>query len=336
MRRAAALLALLLALAAPAGAAKVYVANNGADGAACGTKSAPCRTIGAGIARAQAGDVVEVGPGRYGELDDDGWDDSPNEEVRNAECACFVRVDRRITVRSRDGASSTVLLPAAINVFEGDRIVGVEAAGAEFGQPGHGFTIVGVADRVALEASGAGAKVAGNVVLFAGTGIAATAPGVEVADNRVSRGDVGIALLADGGLALRNSVMGNATAGFRIEAAGSVLDGNAVIGNGLGISAHATQVTVRRSTIAGNRLTGAAFVGAGHRVERSSFYGNGDADLENPGCGLSSDTVITATRNYWGSALGPGHDPADLVCSEDAQLEPFATKDTPLRLAPIY
>jgi hypothetical protein len=336
MSRSAALAALLLALAAPAGAAKVYVANNGVDGAACGTKTAPCRSIGAGIARAQAGDVVEVGPGKYGDLDGDDWGGGTGEEVRSDESTAYVAVDRRITVRSRDGASATVLVPP-INDFEiGDTVVDVQVEGAAFGELGHGFTIVGRPSRDAIEITGAGGKAAGNIVLFAAIGIAARAPNAELADNRVSRSGTGIALLADGCLATRNSVMANATAGFRVEETGSVLDGNAVIGNGTGISVHGDEVTVRRSTIAGNRFTGAAFTGSGHVVERSSLYGNGDADVENPSCGLSSEVVITATGNYWGSALGPGHDPADLVCSEDAQVLPFATKDTPLKLAPVY
>ena len=56
-----------------AGAATVYVANTGSDGAACGTVSSPCRTINQGVVVASNGDRVVVQPGVYGDVDGDGF-----------------------------------------------------------------------------------------------------------------------------------------------------------------------------------------------------------------------------------------------------------------------
>jgi hypothetical protein len=58
--------------AAPADALLRYVANNGVDSATCGTLAAPCRSITRAIAHAVAGDTIVVGPGRYGDIDEDG------------------------------------------------------------------------------------------------------------------------------------------------------------------------------------------------------------------------------------------------------------------------
>src|SRR5205085_10263251 len=54
-----------------ASAATVYVANDGVDAASCGGKATPCRSISRGIANANSGDTLLVGPGRYGDLDGD-------------------------------------------------------------------------------------------------------------------------------------------------------------------------------------------------------------------------------------------------------------------------
>lgn len=52
----------ILASASPVRGGTVYVANNGVDGPACGSKTSPCRSITQGITHAGAGDKVVVGP----------------------------------------------------------------------------------------------------------------------------------------------------------------------------------------------------------------------------------------------------------------------------------
>jgi hypothetical protein len=330
----------LAALAAPAGAATVYVANNGVDAPACGTKTSPCRSIGAGLSQANAGDVVEVGPGRYGDLDGtDSFGTVPGEEAYDAACKCLVKIDEAVTVRSRDGASSTLISGGNLDITSGDlaagdTVVALQAPGSAFGQRNRGFTVFS-AGVAGIRVSGAGASVAGNTVLVATTGIEASASGVEIADNRSTRNATGIAIFGENGVAVRNAVAGNTESGFRVEGPGTVLDGNAVVGNRFGVATDGTDITIRRSTIAGNALGGVSLVGSGHRIEQSSLYGNGDSDAMNPSCAVFSEGPAVATGNYWGSASGPGHDPADLVCSLDVEFVPFATKDKPLKLKPI-
>src|SRR6516162_9238145 len=80
----------VLSLAPLAHGATLYVANNGLDGPSCGTKASPCRSITQGIANAAAGDTIIVGPGLYGDLNDDGTPATPRarRRPRRAVAAC--------------------------------------------------------------------------------------------------------------------------------------------------------------------------------------------------------------------------------------------------------
>ena len=53
-------------------AATLLVANNGIDSSICGTPGNPCRSISQAISNAVPGDVISVGRGRYGDLNNDG------------------------------------------------------------------------------------------------------------------------------------------------------------------------------------------------------------------------------------------------------------------------
>jgi len=47
-------------------------ATTGTDSGGCGTKIDPCRSISQAINNGAAGDSISVGPGLYGDLDNDG------------------------------------------------------------------------------------------------------------------------------------------------------------------------------------------------------------------------------------------------------------------------
>src|SRR6516162_4268083 len=80
----------VLSLASLAHGGTLYVANNGLDGPACGPKTTPCRSITHGISNAAAGDTIIVGPGLYGDLNDDGTPATPRarRRPRRAVAAC--------------------------------------------------------------------------------------------------------------------------------------------------------------------------------------------------------------------------------------------------------
>src|SRR5262245_25730938 len=52
--------------------AVIHVENNGVDSSDCGSKQSPCRSISQAVANATENDTIRVGPGRYGDLDQDG------------------------------------------------------------------------------------------------------------------------------------------------------------------------------------------------------------------------------------------------------------------------
>lgn len=64
----------VVAFSAPAQVAvppRIWVVTNiGVDESTCGTNASPCRSISQAIVNASAGDAIHVGPGRYGDLDE--------------------------------------------------------------------------------------------------------------------------------------------------------------------------------------------------------------------------------------------------------------------------
>jgi hypothetical protein len=318
-----------LALAAPAGAKTLYVANDGLDGASCGAKSAPCRSITRAIALASANDAISVGPGRYGDLDADGTLGEPGEENG---AAGLVDVDKTLRVFSSDGADATAITAAGLGGT--DAFVRLSADGSVFGKKNGGFTIVGEGQGNGIEAAGAGTRVVGNVVLATNQGIVIAGPESVATDNRASLCGTGMYLSGAGCLAARNALVGNLSGGVHVEGIGCLLDANVLVANGIGLGADSSDVTIRRTLLAGNLLYGASIAGSGFRIESSTFYGNGDELTMDPNCAIVSESALDATDNYWGSPLGPGHDPADLVCSSAVTSVPFATKDKTPKLKP--
>jgi hypothetical protein len=325
-------LAALVWIAAPARGDTLYAATHGVDDAGCGTLEDPCRSISLAIDHASAGDIVEVGPGRYGDVDGDGLLGlRPGEEPFDEGCGCLVLVEKLIAIRSRDGAAATFLvgptLPALL------QLVTLREPGSSFGERNRGFTIL-AGGAVGVFAKATGAAVAGNVILYASRGVHASGEAVVVSDNRVLESEVGFQLEGPRSLAVRNAALSNTLQGFQVSGADGVLDSNAAVGNGAGVVFSSTGGAIRNSTLAGNRFFGANLVDAATVVEHSTFYGNGTQfDVLN--CGLFAPAGTVATGNYWGSPFGPGDDPADRVCGEDVVFEPFATKDSALKLKPI-
>ena len=159
--------ALLAGSALPAAGATLQVAVNGVDGPSCGTKAAPCRSISQAVINAADGDTLVVGPGFYGDLNQDGVLSGPGEEFPNpiALQCCGLVIFRPLTIVSHDGAAETVIdfggsLPGA-TTLEG---ISIASSGVVFGRPRKGFTVTGVggAGAVRLQQSTSGVRVEGN------------------------------------------------------------------------------------------------------------------------------------------------------------------------------
>jgi hypothetical protein len=106
----------LLAAAGTAGAGTLFVAASGTDGGACGAKTSPCRSISQAITNALAGDSIQVGPGFYGDLNNDGTLGGTGEERGGCSGTCMIEVSKAVRIYSSDGAGATVIRsPGSLN-----------------------------------------------------------------------------------------------------------------------------------------------------------------------------------------------------------------------------
>jgi len=333
---------------APAAAETVYVSNYGADAPGCGTKAAPCRSIGVALLAADPGDQVLVGPGYYGDLDRNGVLGEEGEELDHsvdpAPCSCMIRVQEGVTVRSRDGAAATVIEPIDSVLVED--AVQVEAPGARFGVPSGGFLVKGAPTNgiagIRLAAGAVGASVAGNVAIGNRVGIYSFADGARIEDNRAIGGERGIAATGNGVLLRGNSAY-DSQAGYELFGDGHLFSGNVAVANEIGVYVPGSNNRIEACSAIGNDGGGILVVGTGNSVERCNAYGNGTreglaADSVNCGVTNSSGAALLAEGVFWGSAAGPGDEPADRACGGGAGVvsaTPFATKPYPVRLRPL-
>jgi len=352
--------ALTLIQATGAHAGKLVVAAYGVDAPDCGAKIAPCRSISQAIANADPGDTIEVGPGRYGDLDGNGAV-GPGDEAMLAGVA--IRVTKPLRIVSRDGSGVTVIDASGVQAG-----VGIYSSGVVLGARKRGFTITGASSwgafcdtavrDVRIEgnwargnyhgflASGERVSVIGNrAIANEDTGFVIGATESYVADNVAIANRQGIfARGADSTLA-GNVVSANGpsgtTAGIYVRAR-TRLEGNVVSGNrgtGIGIFADGDGTRVVGNRIAGNTGIGIE-IGGGQPVgdlvvTRNDVLGNNV--LRSPGgaenCGLANGTgsPLAAPANYWGAAGGPGSDPADATCGNAVVIEPVAAKSFRIR-----
>jgi hypothetical protein len=326
--------ALLLTLAPLAHGATLFVANNGVDGSGCGTSTSPCRSIGQGVANAAAGDSVVVGPGLYGDLNDNGILGETGEEnpdVFSPGCGCVFALNKAVSLTSSNGAAATVIdarvVLSAANVL-------IITTGGEFGKPGKGFTVTNTAtlSNSGVAIDGSQIKVEGNQVVS--TGLSAGFSGiftvvnngevVLIEGNQVIGWSNGISVTSAGKTVAKNSVSFNGTG---IMAAGaSVVVGNVASVNETGIEVRDAARAVGNA-VYGNRFDGFVINGPfSGTLGKNNIFGNGMSG----NCGLSNATVgVLAANNYWGAATGPGADPADDVCNVaggTTTVTPFATK----------
>jgi len=325
------------------GKTTLFVANNGVDGASCGTSNSPCRSLSKAIQNASAGDKISVGPGRYGDLNRDGaFSPAAGEEAAedSGGCACMIKIDKAVTIESKSGAGATILDAGGGS----ERIVRIQASGVTFGNTKKGFTLVGGADfgvvlddgtadvsvggnlvtdtnLEAFSISGSEHSVAGNIAnANGGEGFVVDGPGHSLKGNLASGNEDNgfrLAFTSSDVSLVGNASTGNGDAGFRVTGTDHSLTGNVASGNQeQGFRVFETGHVLKDNAAVGNRRSGIVFENAATgSAKRSNLYGN-DVDFENCGLLNQSNSTVDATSSFWGAAGGPGDEPADAACSE--------------------
>lgn len=297
----------LFGLVSAAYGATLRVANNGVDGAGCGPAASPCRSITQAIANAVANDTILVGPGLYGDLDADGTPGETGEETPNF--GAMLMILKPVIILSTDGAAATVIDARFVSEFVN---VGIQTTdGVEFGRPDHGFLVTNTLNGWGIYISATNVKVRGNQVQGAGGAFSAGIFAVNnpseivlIEQNQVIGWTDGIVVHDAGKKVSKNQVSLN---GVGIRAAGGSVVGNVATANGEGIILTGAASAVGNATY-GNTNGFAVFSFTGV-IQKNNIFGNRD-------CGLRNFDVagLVATNNYWGSATGPGPDPADAAC----------------------
>ncbi|MBI3785735.1 MAG: right-handed parallel beta-helix repeat-containing protein [Deltaproteobacteria bacterium] len=338
--------ALSVVLAVPVQAATTwYVANNGSDlfSPSCGSKPLPCRSISKAITLAAAGDTILIGPGHYGDLDGSGtFGDFPGEEAAEigSGCECMIKVDKQLTMLSRDGALVTVLDAGGLT----QSVVHIalpSADGTVFGKLNKGFTLRNGAANGLLTDPSTGTssvQIVGNVAISNPTGfnvglegdltkptlvdnlaMESSTAGFSLSGNysgmqrnRAVRNGSGIAIGGDGHNVWQNVAVQN-TDGFQVVLSGP----------GIGRPAASPdppwpgfkQNAVIANTHAGVNVQALSGTIPGIWMKNSNLYGNGDPAAN---CGVAVDNEETTNQaiasfydSYWGSSTGQGPNPAD-------------------------
>jgi hypothetical protein len=238
----------------------LWVQGYGVDAAGCGTQTNPCRSITHALAAAQPGATIQVGPGRYGDVNRNGaydlGDEGPvltlPEEGRQA---ALLRIAKSARIHSTHGAEVTTIdIGPRPTTFSPSMVtVRIAASDVELGAVGHGFRVVGGSyfqDQgivAAREVPVRNVRISGNVVMgpghdtVSGDGIQihGAHESVLVTDNQVSGFANGIqfALSDEDGApaggpatATRNTVRDNGNGGVAsgrpIAFSGNIFQGN--------------------------------------------------------------------------------------------------------------
>lgn len=350
-----------------------YVANNGTNGPACGSSSAPCRSISQAISNANNGDVIVVGPGRYGDVNDDAdFGDVGDEAAEvNIGCDCMIKVNKAVTIQSSNGAKATVLDAGGrpitvVFVLTNDVVFGVSKRGftvrrGDFGLAVEtGMTGVSVSANVATDNSGIGFPLSGNGTIING-------------NIATGNSDDGFSISGNDDIITANIALNNNGDGFRLNGANLTVTGNAATSNDAdGFNLDILSQSVVRgnlasgneehgfelSDVSGTELTGnstlgnkgfgfylSGSIGAGTHINGNNLYGNNSPDFNGfTNCGLRNESGtagVDATQNFWGAPAGPGADPADDVCDDagggsSTTTAPAATKAAKTKLKTAF
>ena len=356
------MVSILAGAALPANAASVRVASNGIDTNSCGSASKPCRSISRAIANAKTGDAILVGPGRYGDIDNDGDFLDPGDEAANTSDGCIVCIRKAVRISSTAGAAATVIDAGGTQIPGLTNVVIIYADNTEFGAEYRGLTIANSAYYGLQVLSAGNVQVVGNVALnnLEVGFIFATQNGkIRASYNIATGGGMGFMVTRGSSSALgfaeltKNTATGNTQGGYSVfgsdvphtaihklvanisshnsngistSDAGTLIRSNVVSANGSGIIINTRDTLIESNAIVGNDTYAIIFTpdaGTGNRVAGNNIFGNGQ-----PTCAFYNESgdFVQASNNYWGAATGPGTYPADVVCSlATSNVLPFAT-----------
>jgi hypothetical protein len=332
------MLVVVLTFAPSASAATRYVRDTGVDGPGCGQDvTTACRSISQAIESAAVGDTINVGPGRYGDLNRNGTLGDPGEETGAPGCSCVLAMNKAVIIVSSAGASVTILDGRSMDVLQNVVITDQ----GEFGRPGKGFTVTGTAHRDAtldvpdsqgIVLDAANVMVRGNIVAQrvapgSATGISTVNDtSVRIEGNQVVGWHIGIASRRLG-LVSKNHALEN---DIGLLSSGGMVSSNIATANEIGISVTGTADVINNG-IYSNAVRGmevsTPFSGV---INKNNLFGNGvpgqclSAGLYNAGA-----SGLNAINNYWGTPGGPAAPPADAPCNNSQgtiNILPFAKK----------
>lgn len=290
----------------------LHVANEGVDSSACRARNNPCRSISQAIANANSGETIEVGPGRYGDLNGNGTFGELGEEL--AQSYGMIEVNKPVTLISSDGPFMTVL--DANNASQS--VVSISADNVIFGQPKHGFLITGAKANGLSTANISNLTVTGNTALANGQGGLVVNGRASLIQDNFASGNLaaGIAVFGSANKIRNNVSIRNGSEGFVIVGSQHVLRGNVASNNVTGFGIQGTEIQLLQNAVLGNKYFGISveIPNADAIINKNNIYGNNGTSINGlTNCGIrnASGNAIIATDNFWGMSSGPGADPAD-------------------------
>jgi hypothetical protein len=299
-----------------------HVAVPGLDSALCGTAVTPCRSITQAMANAANGDTILVRPGRYGDIDSNGQVSGAGEEGPDYGA---VAINKRLRVLSTDGAAATIIDVSGAR----QAVVLINAAGAQFGDKGAGFTVTGGWLQGITNGDGTNLLIAGNIVraipdatdLISATGMYInTTSVVEIRDNLViDNPGVGIVIVPQNASSYAsvhdNVVTGSHAAEGSVGIVGSgsnphLIYRNTVVDNTTGILVNygASRISnnIVTSNVFGVRIDG---MPATTPLRGPTIYRNSISSSQNTGLFIANGIAGAITireNNFYGGATDCG------------------------------
>ena len=327
-----------------------HVANNGEDTNSCGSKEFPCRTISQGIINAGVNDLIQVGPGVYGDINNDGDTSDTGEESALNEDGALIKISKPVRILSTHGAHATFIQANSSTDF----VLYLASDGIRIGKKKKGFTIKN-SSLAGILVEGDKARLFGNTITSVHSGAAGirigcfgsteygapmrgsighssitsnTSTGIHLCSN-TSRFSIrnniisnnqgaGIMLFGADHRIVANNISGNASSGISGTGANIRLTRNLTIANGgSGVSLNGDGLIAKSNSAIGNKGVGAFF--SGDTVFRqNNVFGNHFFDGSvYVNCGVFDNGEMTILqRTFYGASTGPGVDPADQLCSQ--------------------